>query len=311
MVAILKDNIKYVTWDEGQPLGSGQFWIVYKGVRKPCPGTVRKWEAGEVAVSVPRDPISGQQAISRFLNEVETMSRVRHPCCLSLFAWNFNSKGEYALVTDLAVTSLGKVLEEESRGASPAGWNGTAKSCCAFGIAAGMAYLHSKNIIHRNLNPENILLDERLRPKIGGFGSAKLVSVENQMNMTMKVGTPLYMAPELSSGDGGYTGAVDVYAFGMLLFEIATAKRPFSDMKFANRRQFARAVEQGTRPEFLGGEPDECRELIQRCWHHTPTQRPAFSEIIADLRAGLILPDTDETAFEDFVNDILEGRDPA
>jgi serine/threonine protein kinase len=305
MVVVLKDNMKWVTWDETELLGKGTFGRVFKGVRRARDGTVRKWPAGEVAVKVPNFPISGQEKVSAFLNAVEAMSRVRHPCCLSLFAWNFDSAGKCVLVTERAKEALSDVI----RGPRRPDWDDTAKSCCAFGIAAGMAYLHSKNIIHRDLKPANVLLDHRLRPKIADFGLAKLVSVENQMKTTMDVGTPLYMAPELM-GDGseeGYTGAVDVYAFAVLLFELVTVTKPFAKKGFLTTGQVMTAVQNGQRPDIPDNVRPDWARMIEVCWAQSPTARPAFAELISDFRESFLLEDTDPGAFEEFVTNVLSG----
>jgi serine/threonine protein kinase len=71
-----------------------------------------------------------------------------------------------------------------------------------------MASVYWKNVMHRHLKMANVLLDRLLRPRIADFGLVKLVSVENQMKMTVNVGTQLYMAPELmiEVSYEGYTG---------------------------------------------------------------------------------------------------------
>jgi serine/threonine protein kinase len=310
MVAILKENMKWVTCDKTEVIGKGQFGIVYRGERKARQGTVRKWDAGPVAVKYPIEPVHSRDSIRAFLNEVEAMSRVRHPCCLSLFAWSFDARGTYVLVTELAHTSLSKVLEQEAVGLSPDSWSSTAKSCCAYGIASGMAYLHSKNVIHRDLKPANVLLDRLLRPRIADFGLAKLVSVENQMKMTMKVGTPLYMAPELmvEGSEDGYTGAVDVYAFGVLLFELVTASKPFAKKNFSTAVQVMNAVLKSDRPEIPPEVPDGWRDLVGACAQQAPNDRPPFETIISDLKDSFRLEDTDEAIFDDFVRDVLSAK---
>jgi serine/threonine protein kinase len=310
MVAILKENMKWVSCDKKEVIGKGQFGIVYRGERTERKGTVRKWDAGPVAVKYPIETIQSRDDIRAFLNEVEAMSRVHHPCCLSRFAWNFDARGNYVLVTELAHTSLSKVLEQEHLALSPEGWSSTTKSCCAYGIASGMAYLHSKNVIHRDLKPANVLLDRLFRPRIADFGLAKLVSVESQMKMTMNVGTPLYMAPELmiETSDEGYTGAVDVYAFGILMFEVVTASKPFAKKNFSTALQVMNAVLKGERPDIPAEVPQGWRQLIEACWVQAPHQRPPFATIISDHKDNFRLEDTDEAAFEDFVRDVLSGK---
>ena len=92
------------------------------------------------------------------------------------------------------------------------------------GISIGMKYLHDNGIVHRNLKPSNVLLDENLYPKIADFGTSWLLD-ENVTQLTNCIGTPIYMAPEVAEDDI-YTFKVDVFSFSMILYELYTNSRP-------------------------------------------------------------------------------------
>lgn len=93
-------------------------------------------------------------------------------------------------------------------------------------ILSGVEYLHSKAIIHRDLKPENVLVGDNFRLKIGDFGIAKLLSDLNPENHSV-VGTLLYMAPEVYLHEP-YDKTVDVWALGVMLYEMAMMEYPFS-----------------------------------------------------------------------------------
>ena len=94
-------------------------------------------------------------------------------------------------------------------------------------MARGLAYLHEKCrecIIHCDIKPENILLDEALGPKLADFGMAKLVGRDSSRVLTTVRGTPGYLAPEWLAG-APVTAKADVYSFGLVLFELVSGRR--------------------------------------------------------------------------------------
>jgi serine/threonine protein kinase len=92
------------------------------------------------------------------------------------------------------------------------------------GIILGMRYLHSQSIIHRDLKPENILLDRLSRIRIGDFGLAR---EDSYFFSKPGAGTPLYMAPEIILLGQPPTTKVDVFAFGLILYEILVGRAVF------------------------------------------------------------------------------------
>lgn len=88
------------------------------------------------------------------------------------------------------------------------------------------------------------------------------------------------MAPELIEGDGLYTKAVDVYSFGIILFEIVTQSVPYPDIP---KRDLWKLVATGIRPTIPPTLNRNYAELMERCWHSSPGVRPTFDQIINDL----------------------------
>lgn len=180
------------------------------------------------------------------------------------------------------------------------------------GIARGMKYLHSKNIVLRDLKPDNIGFedccygqddDDNLvgsTVKLFDFGMAQKVE---DCDPDEICGSLRYMAPEVMARKG-YTTAVDVYSFGAILYEMCSLTRPFEESfrrrKNRNRRQRSKSNKKtNTMQEFYNAvvhdqikpsenlEKDVCcpklRTLIQACWDHDPSKRPTFEQILSAL----------------------------
>ena len=92
------------------------------------------------------------------------------------------------------------------------------------GVCAGVAYLHDRGIVHRDLKPGNIFCDEGI-VKIGDYGLSKFISASRRSGQTESVGTVHYMAPEVANGR--YGKEIDIYALGIMLYEVITGRVPF------------------------------------------------------------------------------------
>ncbi|KAJ7295676.1 hypothetical protein O6H91_13G027200 [Diphasiastrum complanatum] len=148
----------------------------------------------------------------------------------------------------------------------------------ALDVASGMEYLHSQGVIHRDLKSENLCLDEELCVKIVDFGVA--CSMQNCKSMSKDIGTYRWMAPEMISQQP-YSKKVDVYSFGIVLWEICTGLIPFQEMTSA---QAAYAVvEKEARPEQSSDCPPALNALMKECWSPIPDERPEFSQIVKKL----------------------------
>ncbi|CAH9123611.1 unnamed protein product [Cuscuta epithymum] len=148
----------------------------------------------------------------------------------------------------------------------------------ALDIASGMEYIHSQGVIHRDLKPENILINEDFRLKIADFGIA---CEEAYCDLLVDdPGTYRWMAPEMIKRKS-YGRKVDVYSFGLILWEMVTGFIPYEDMTSV-QAAFA-VVNKNTRPTIPMDCPPSMKTLIEQCWCLQPDKRPEFSQIVKVL----------------------------
>jgi serine/threonine protein kinase len=226
------------------------------------------------------------------------------------------------VVTELMPNgSLSDVLDKWLSGNPPPGFGPTELSKCIFGVAVTMAQVHTKGAIHRDLKPGNVFLDEAFEPRIADFGLARLV--EDSINMTMAVGCPLYMAPELYAGSEGYGLPVDVYAYGVLLYQVFTKElqldepppgKPSGKSSGQASTVMVPRIVKGARLRRHPNIPDMFWELITQCWSQNPRDRPSFSEIVDQMRGGaFVIRGTDMERYREYQERIMKpaDRDPA
>src|SRR5579863_7507248 len=113
------------------------------------------------------------------------------------------------------------------------------------------------------------------KPQIGDLGLAVSVSEANDIKDIK--GVMPYLAPELLSGHGPYSQATDVYAFGIIMWEISSGENSFHDLD--HDKYLALRILKGLRPEITNDTPLCYQNLMQQCWHSDPTQRPTAEQI--------------------------------
>jgi serine/threonine protein kinase len=291
---------QYVEFDENAPLSCSSLTDVYEGVRKAYQDGDETY--GQVDVAVKKCWRSDLEFTRKLLlRQIDIMSRVQHPACLSLVAFEMVSENcEYKIATERMSGDLCKVLRKAEKGSSPPGWDSTAKSIVALGVAAGMCYLHSQNILHRDLKPANVLLDANFYPRIGDFGLAKMMLPGDTSVMTVNAGTPLFMAPEMWKDDV-YGFSVDVYAYGIFLYLLLVDEHPFSAR---NVKDLGEQLIQGVRPTVPPSVSQFYAGLMQKCWAQDPAARPTFADIVSQAD-GLKLEGCDEGKFNKYKQEVL------
>jgi len=160
------------------------------------------------------------------------------------------------------------------------------KLTIAMDAAFGMEYLHSKSIVHFDLKCDNLLVNLRdpQRPicKVGDFGLSRIKC--NTLVSGGVRGTLPWMAPELLNGSSSRVSEkVDVFSFGIVLWEILTGEEPYANMHCG--AIIGGIVSNTLRPPI----PENCdrdwRKLMEQCWSANPDARPSFTEVTDRLRA--------------------------
>lgn len=216
------------------------------------------------------------------LQDMNMISSINHPVLNKLIGFslfNFKNEAKPVIVTEMLVyKTLKRVFL--SRGYKKQ-FDDTIKLINIFGIASGMKYLHSHDIIHNNLNPENIFLDS------SDFGILTMFIINNttlQSNCGLK-DAQIFSAPEVLC-TGECTKESDVYSFALIVYLIMTFRKHFEDL-VAFDEFYNKIVNDGFRPSFKDYSIPNCyQELIEKCWCQDPKKRLSFNEIVDILKTN-------------------------
>ncbi|KAK2412885.1 serine/threonine/tyrosine-protein kinase HT1 [Trifolium repens] len=252
----------------GNKFASGAHSRIYRGIYKQR----------AVAVKMVRIPNQNEERRTlleqQFKSEVALLSRLFHPNIVQFIA-ACKKPPVYCIITEyMSQGTLRMYLNKKE----PYSLSIETVLRLALDISRGMEYLHSQGVIHRDLKSNNLLLNDEMRVKVADFGTSCLETRCRETKGNM--GTYRWMAPEMIK-EKPYTRKVDVYSFGIVLWELTTALLPFQGMTPV---QAAFAVaEKNERPPLPASCQPALAHLIKRCWSANPSKRPDFSDIVFTL----------------------------
>lgn len=236
-----------------------------------------------VAIKVMHGHLADDEAFKRkFIQEARSAARLSHPNVVNVFDQGQDAHMAYMVMEYLPGITLRDLLKQQQRLSADQAYE------VAEAILAGLAAAHTAGIVHRDLKPENVLLADDGRIKIGDFGLARAASANTTTGQAL-LGTIAYLSPELVTRGEADTRS-DVYAFGIMLFEMLTGKQPFTGeqpMQIA----YQHAHDDVPLPSTLTHESTpELDQLVQWTTTRDPAQRPRDAAVVLarvrEMRTG-------------------------
>ncbi|XP_031713017.1 serine/threonine-protein kinase TAO1-like [Anarrhichthys ocellatus] len=243
-------------------IGHGSFGAVY---------FARDIRTNEV-VAIKKMSYNGKQSIEKWqdiIKEVKFLQRIRHPNSIEYKGCYLREHTAW-LVMEYCLGSASDLLEVHKKPLQE-----VEIAAITHGALQGLAYLHSHNMIHRDVKAGNILLTEPGLVKLADFGSASIASPANSF-----VGTPYWMAPEviLAMDEGQYDGKVDIWSLGITCIELAERKPPLFNM---NAMSALYHIAQNESPTLQASEwTDYFRNFIDSCLQKIPQDRPHSDDML-------------------------------
>ncbi|XP_049448038.1 serine/threonine-protein kinase TAO1 [Epinephelus fuscoguttatus] len=243
-------------------IGHGSFGAVY---------FARDIRTNEV-VAIKKMSYSGKQSNEKWqdiIKEVKFLQRIRHPNSIEYKGCYLREHTAW-LVMEYCLGSASDLLEVHKKPLQE-----VEIAAITHGALQGLAYLHSHNMIHRDVKAGNILLTEPGQVKLADFGSASIASPANSF-----VGTPYWMAPEviLAMDEGQYDGKVDIWSLGITCIELAERKPPLFNM---NAMSALYHIAQNESPTLQSSEWTEYfRNFIDSCLQKIPQDRPHSDDML-------------------------------
>eukprot|EP01018_Ginkgo_biloba_P011501 Gb_23874 [translate_table: standard] len=299
-------------FDPQNKLGEGGFGSVHKGILP---------DGTEIAIK--RLTWGSRQGNKEFLNETNLISRVQHRNLVKLLGCCVEGSERLLVYEYLSNKSLDKILfvneisvsgKADPKRRSLLDWE--VRHEIILGTARGLAYLHEESeirIIHRDIKASNLLLDDKLKPKIADFGLAKFIAEDLSHVSTRVAGTLGYMAPEYAL-HGQLTEKADIFSFGVLVLEIVSGRKNqelTEDMQFLVERAW-RAYESDKLLAIIDAELENscsleaARRVIHiglLCTQASASLRPAMSRVVHMLTSEQEhLPVPTRPAFIDIEN---------
>ncbi|EDW65978.1 serine/threonine-protein kinase fused [Drosophila virilis] len=240
-------------------VGQGSFGCVYKAQRRA--------DDKVVAIKVISKRGRSNRELKNLRRECDIQARLKHPHVIEMVE-SFESKFDLFVVTEFALMDLHRYLS--FNGAMPE--EHAQRVVCH--LVSALYYLHSNRILHRDLKPQNVLLDKNMHAKLCDFGLARNMTMGTHVLTSIK-GTPLYMAPELLA-EQPYDHQADMWSLGCIAYESMAAQPPFCATSILHLVKLIKH-EDVKWPSTLSS---ECRSFLQGLLEKDPSMRISWTQLL-------------------------------
>ncbi|WVZ52941.1 hypothetical protein U9M48_003940 [Paspalum notatum var. saurae] len=252
-------------WKKGKLLGSGTFGQVYLGFNS---------EGGQMCaikeVKVISDDSNSKECLRQLNQEIMLLSQLSHPNIVQYYGSDLSNETLSVYLEYVSGGSIHKLIQEYGPFGEAVLRNYTAQ------ILSGLAYLHGRNTVHRDIKGANILVDPNGDIKLADFGMAKHISAYTSIRSFK--GSPYWMAPEVIMNSNGYSLSVDIWSLGCTILEMATAKPPWSQyegvaaiFKIGNSKDI---------PDIPDHLSPEAKSFLKLCLQRDPAARPTAAQLM-------------------------------
>ena len=256
------DFIDLKTFEIQAKIGKGKYSKVYEVANKK---NGKKY----VAKSLSDSFNVKRERIIDILHEVNITIKLNHPSIIKVYGYspnNFKNDPNPVIIAEYAPNgSLYKIIHAKKTITKADNiLNDTQILIIIYGIATAMSYLHSHNIVHRELDLTNIFLDDNYYPKISGFNISREISGIFVEKVSKVKGNLKYLAPEVFE-NLKYSKKSDVFSFSLILYELMTNKKYLE--KIENKIEYIQKVyQEKSRPKIDESIPECYKKLIEACW---------------------------------------------
>ncbi|KAF8379537.1 hypothetical protein HHK36_028976 [Tetracentron sinense] len=252
-------------WKKGKLLGRGTFGHVYVGFNS---GSGEMCAMKEVTLF--SDDAKSKESAKQLAQEINLLSRLRHQNIVQYYGSGTVDDKMYIYLEYVSGGSIYKLLQDYGQFGEPVIRSYTQQ------ILSGLAYLHAKNTVHRDIKGANILVDPNGRVKLADFGMAKHITGQS-CPLSFK-GSPYWMAPEVIKNSSGCNFAVDIWSLGCTVLEMATSKPPWSQYEgIAAMFKIGNSKELPAIPDHLS---DDGKDFVRQCLQRNPLHRPMAARLL-------------------------------
>lgn len=275
-------------------LGSGQFGAVYRAFDDQLQRVV--------AIKVPKRSGLSAEQLKAFQTEARNLALLEHPHVVSVY--------DFGTTDDGGCFVVGQFIDGESlyEAMNRRQFSFAESAIVLAMVADGLQAAHAREIVHRDVKPANILLDTEGRPFVADFGLA-ITDEQRRQTPDSIAGSPAYMSPEQMRGDNSaLDGRSDLWAVGIILYEMLTGLRPFRGNLTEIQRQIATATPRPPR-EVNPEVPVVLEEVCLKCLGPSPADRFATAaDLAAELRSFLPAPTAARNSFRVIATTQLEEK---